>query len=53
MAIMKARHFAPVAPPVSLALVRSAALVEASADLRGAPAGELHDRFVGWLSVSA
>jgi hypothetical protein len=33
----------------SLALVLSAALVEAAADLRGMPAGELHDRFVGWL----
>jgi hypothetical protein len=35
--------------PVSLALVLGSAFVEAAADLRTAPAGELHDRFVGWL----
>ncbi|GIG73390.1 hypothetical protein Pfl04_17940 [Planosporangium flavigriseum] len=35
--------------PASLALVLSAAMVEAAADLRGTPAGELHDQFVGWL----
>jgi hypothetical protein len=35
--------------PVSLALVLGSAFVEAAADLRGTPAGELHDRFVGWL----
>jgi hypothetical protein len=35
--------------PASLALMLSAALVEAAADLRSAPAGDLHDRFVGWL----
>jgi hypothetical protein len=39
--------------PVSLALVLSAALVGASADLRRAPAGELHDRFLGWLPQHA
>jgi hypothetical protein len=33
--------------PASLALVLSAALVEASADLRNLPAGDLQDRFVG------
>ncbi|MGC9669836.1 hypothetical protein ACNTMW_25255 [Planosporangium sp. 12N6] len=35
--------------PAALALVLSAAMVEASADLRTIPAGDLHDRFVGWL----
>jgi hypothetical protein len=30
--------------------VLSAALVEAAADLRRMPAGDLHDQFVGWLS---
>jgi hypothetical protein len=35
--------------PVSLALVLGSAFVEAAADLRGTPAGELHDRFVGWM----
>jgi hypothetical protein len=34
--------------PVSLALVLGAAMVEAAADLRAIPAGELHDQFVGW-----
>jgi hypothetical protein len=37
--------------PVSLSLVRSAALVEATADLRKVPAGDLYDRFVGWLPI--
>ncbi|MGC9670088.1 hypothetical protein ACNTMW_26540 [Planosporangium sp. 12N6] len=35
--------------PASLAVVLGTAFVEAAADLRGVPAGELHDRFVGWL----
>lgn len=35
--------------PVSLALVLGSAFVEAAADLRGTPSGELHDRFVGWV----
>lgn len=35
--------------PASLALVLSSALVEACADLREIPAGDLHDQFVGWL----
>jgi hypothetical protein len=38
-----------VGAPVSLSLVLGSALVEAAADLRVALAGELHDRFVGWL----
>jgi hypothetical protein len=35
--------------PVSLALLLGSALVEATADLRDIPAGELHDQFVAWL----
>lgn len=35
--------------PVSLALVLGSAFVKAAADLRSRPAGELHDRFMGWL----
>nr|WP_205861551.1 hypothetical protein [Planosporangium flavigriseum] len=38
---------------VSLALVLSAAMVEAAADLRTLPAGSLHDQFVGWLPQCA
>jgi hypothetical protein len=38
---------------VSLALVLSAAMVEAAADLRTVPAGVLHDQFMGWLSQYA
>ncbi|MGC9665205.1 hypothetical protein ACNTMW_01465 [Planosporangium sp. 12N6] len=38
--------------PVSLALVLGASFVEAAADLRGVPAGELHGRFLGWLPYS-
>jgi hypothetical protein len=35
--------------PASLALVLGSAMIEAAADLRGVPAGELPDQFIGWL----
>nr|WP_205861608.1 hypothetical protein [Planosporangium flavigriseum] len=35
--------------PVSLALVLGSAMIEAAADLRSVPAGDLHEQFVGWL----
>jgi hypothetical protein len=34
---------------VSLELVLGSTFVKAAADLRGAPAAELHDRFVCWF----
>jgi hypothetical protein len=39
--------------PVSLALVLGSAMIEAAADLRDVPAGDLHEQFVGWLSPVA
>jgi hypothetical protein len=36
--------------PASLAMILGAAMIEAAADLRDRPAGELHDQFIGWLS---
>lgn len=35
--------------PVSLSLTLGSALVQATADLPTVVAGELHDRFLGWL----
>nr|WP_205861648.1 hypothetical protein [Planosporangium flavigriseum] len=39
--------------PVSLALVMGSAMIEAAADLRDVRAGDLHEQFVGWLSLVA
>ena len=36
--------------PVSLVLQLGSTMVEASNDLRDVPAGEMFDRFVGWVS---
>lgn len=34
---------------VSLAMVMGSAFVECCQDLRNHPAGDLHDRFLGWI----
>ncbi|MGC9671487.1 hypothetical protein ACNTMW_33710 [Planosporangium sp. 12N6] len=39
--------------PASLSLLLGSALVRATADLPTAAAGDLHDRFVGWLPAVA
>ncbi|NJC72389.1 flavin reductase [Planosporangium thailandense] len=36
--------------PASLSLLMSSYVVEAADDLHDAPAGTLHNRFLGWLS---
>jgi hypothetical protein len=37
--------------PVSLALYAGALFVDAANDLSGVPAGDLYQRFVGWIRV--